>query len=156
MRENVELRDPGPAVAEIGAELSSIESRLIDLTREGGAGARPLDEVIAELVVLAQRIAPLYARLQDALEKRDLTYEAVTKVEELRKRALWLYRRSRLEHVFYSKLQLERSLRDTLYRQVLDAYDDLSVLEIQEARLRGISEPELAADLLQEPGQSAE
>lgn len=152
----MELQDPGAMATEVEAALGEVERQLVALTREGGAGARPLEEVIEELTVLAQRLHPLYARLLDALEPRDLTYEVMTRIEAVRKWALWIYRRTRLEHVFYSKLQLERSLREALYRQVLETYDDFSVLELRESRLRGMAEAELAADLLAEPRQPAE
>jgi hypothetical protein len=87
--------------------------------------------------------------LQETLEQRDLTYELVARLEEIRRRALWLYRRSRLEQLFYAKLKLERLLRDTLYRQILEAYDEFSSMEQLEGHLRGLSDDLLAAELLQ-------
>ncbi len=151
----MEIPDPSSTAAAIGAELGDIESQLIQLTREGSrggtrAGERSLDEVISELAALPQRIHPHYSRLVEILERRDLTYELVATIEELRKRALWLYRRSRLERIFYAKLRLERSLRDTLYRQILEAYDEFSSMEAMESHLRGFSDDVLAAELLRE------
>jgi len=133
----------------IGADLGEIESLLIQLTREGSGGGRPLDEVIGELSALSQRLRPVYMVLQETLEQRDLTYELVARLEEIRRRALWLYRRSRLEQLFYAKLKLERLLRDTLYRQILEAYDEFSSMEQLEGHLRGLSDDLLAAELLQ-------
>ncbi|HET7039350.1 MAG TPA: hypothetical protein VFH97_05645 [Gemmatimonadales bacterium] len=132
----------------IGDELSTIEGQLIRLTREGSGGERSLDEVIAELSAFAERIRPHFFLIQEALERRDLAYDVAARIEEMRKRVLWLYRRSRLEQVFYSKLRLERLLRDTLYRQVLETYDEFSAMEALEARLRGLSDDLLAAELL--------
>jgi hypothetical protein len=146
----VENQDPSATATEIGAELSDIESQLTELTREGSAGARPLAEVISELMSLSQRVRPHYLLLQETLERRDLTYELMARLEEVRRRALWLYRRSRLEQIFYSKLKLERSLRDMLYRQILEGYDEFSELEAMESHLRSLSEELLAAELLQE------
>ncbi len=114
-----------------------------------------MDEVISELMSLSQRVRPHYLLLQETLERRDLTYELMARLEEVRRRALWLYRRSRLEQIFYSKLKLERSLRDTLYRQILEGYDEFSELEATESNLRTLSEELLAAELLQEEAQSS-
>lgn len=151
----MEIHDPSATAGEIGAELSTIESQLTELTREGSAGGRPLDEVISELMSLSQRVRPHYLLLQETLERRDLTYELMARLEEVRRRALWLYRRSRLEQIFYSKLKLERSLRDMLYRQILEGYDEFSELEATESHLRALSEDLLAAELLQEEAQSS-
>jgi len=137
---------------EIMAELAAIENRLITLTREGSEAVRPLDQVIGELDSLAQQMRPHYSKLQETLERRDLAYEQVAGLEEVRKRMLWLYRRSRMEQIFYSKLKLERALRDTLYRQILEGYDEFSELEATESHLRALSEDLLAAELLQEEG----
>lgn len=136
-------------VATIRAELGEIERQLIQLTRQASAGGQ-LDEVLRELTALAIRIRPFYARLSETLERRDLTYERVANLEDERKRVLWLYRRSRLEQIFFSKLRLERTLRDTLYRQILEGYDEFSAMEAQESRVRALPDDALAAELLRE------
>ncbi len=140
---------------EIMAELAAIENRLITLTREGSEAVRPLDQVIGELDSLAQQMRPHYSKLQETLERRDLAYEQVAGLEEVRKRMLWLYRRSRLEQLFYAKLKLERSLRDLLYRQILEAYDEFSTMEATESHLRGLPDDLLAAELLREGPRSS-
>jgi len=144
----MEFPDASARVAAVGDELSAIERQLIQLTREGSAGERPLDSVIDDLAALVGRIRTAYVTLQESLERRDVTYELVTRVEELHKRALWLYRRLQLEQVFFSKLRLERTLRETLYRQILETYDEFSALEEAEAHLRGLSDAALAGELL--------
>ena len=146
----MEISDLPTRADSIGAALGEIESLLIELTREGSGGARPIDDVIAELGRLSRRVRPIYLVLQETLEQRDLTYDLVARLDEIRKRAVWLYRRSRLEQLFYAKLKLERSLRDTLYRQILEAYDEFSSMEQMEGRLRGAADDLLAAELLQE------
>ncbi|MGH9198427.1 MAG: hypothetical protein ACRD1T_22175, partial [Acidimicrobiia bacterium] len=115
----------------------------------------PLDQIINELSVLAKRMRPHYARLQETLERRDLTYELMAGLEEVRKRVLWLYRRSRLEQLFYTKLKMERSLRDMLYRQILEAYDEFSTIEQTEANLRSMPDDVLAVELLREDARAA-
>lgn len=151
----MDLSDLTTQGAPAGADLGEIEGRLIQLTREGSGGTRPLDEVIAELHALARRLRPIYLAVQESLGRRDLTYDDVVSLEDVKRRALWLYRRSRLEQLFYAKLKLERSLRDTLYRQILEAYDEFSSMEEMEGRLRGLAEDLLAAELVQEDGQDA-
>ena len=151
----MEVQDPSATVAAIGAELSTIEQQLIELAREGSSGGRPLDQIIGELSELAKRMRPHYSRLQETLERRDLTYELMAGLEDVRKRVLWLYRRSRLEQLFYTKLKLERSLRDLLYRQILEAYDEFSTMEETESNLRGSPDDLLAAELLQEDAKAS-
>ena len=152
----MEISDLSTRADSIGADLGEIESRLIQLTREGSDGSRGLDEVIGELSVLSRRLRPIYLALQEMLEGRDLTYEFLARLEEIRRRALWLYRRSRLEHLFYAKLKLERSLRDTLYRQILEGYDEFSSMEQLEGHLRGLAEDLLTAELLQEEAREGD
>src|SRR3990172_4193568 len=147
------MQDPSATVVTIGDELSTIEGQLIRLTREGSGGKRSLDEVIAELSAFAERIRPHFFLVQEVLERRDLAYDVVARLEEMRKRVLWLYRRSRLEQVFYSKLRLERLLRGTLHRPGPETYDEFSAMEAREARLRGLSEDLLAAELLHGAGE---
>ena len=152
----VEALELGVSAASIRMELGQIENELIQLTRQASAGGQ-LDEALRALASLATRIRPFYARLSEVLERRDLTYEDVARLEEERKRVLWLYRRSRLEQIFFSKLRLERTLRDTLYRQILEGYDEFSAMEAMEARLRTLPEDALAGELLleEEPGAEA-
>lgn len=146
---------PSALIAPVRHDLAEVEARLIELTRQASGGGQ-LDEALRDLTVLASRIRPSYDRLSEALERRDLTYEDVARLEEEKKRALWLYRRLRLEQIFFSKLRLERTLRDTIYRQILEGYDEFSAMEALEARLRGIPDETLAAELLREEGPGQE
>lgn len=72
---------------------------------------------------------PHYSRLQETLERRDLTYELMA--------------------------GLERSLRDLLYRQILEVYDEFSTMEETESNLRGMPDDLLAAELLQEDAKAS-
>lgn len=151
----MEVQDPVGTVATIGADLATMEAQLIELAREGSGGARPLEQIISELSALARRMRPHYTRLQESLERRDLTYDLSTGLEEVRKRVLWLYRRSRLEQLFYTKLKIERSLRDLLYRQILEVYDEFSTMEETESNLRSMPDDVLAVELLREDAKTA-
>jgi hypothetical protein len=145
----IDIADPAATATMIAAELAEIENELIRLTRQA-SGSGQLDPTLRELTSLAARVRPYHARLSEVLERRDLTYEDVARLEGERKRLLWLYRRIRLEQIFFSKLRLERTLRDSLYRQILEGYDEFSAMESMEARIRGLSEDVLAGELLLE------
>lgn len=151
----METAEPAATAASVAAELAAIEAELIRLTRQAGAPGE-LDSTLRELTILAARIRPHYSRLSEALERRDLTYEDVERLEGERRRLLWLYRRARLEQIFFSKLRLERTLRDTLYRQILEGYDEFSAMESMEARIRALSDDALAGELLLEEGPGGE
>ncbi|HEY6103680.1 MAG TPA: hypothetical protein VI007_10715 [bacterium] len=153
---SVGTTEPVAALGSLRSDLAEVESRLIHLTRQASSGGQ-LDDALRELTVLAVRIRPHYAQLMEALERRDLTYQDVAGLEEGKRRVLWLYRRLRLEQIFFSKLRLERTLRDTLYRQILEGYDEFSAMEALEARLRGLPDDALAGELLREevPGPEA-
>jgi hypothetical protein len=143
----VDIADPAATVTSIDSDLARIESELIRLTRQASAPGE-LDATLRELTALSAQVRPYYARLAEVLERRDLTYEDVARLEGERKRLLWLYRRARLEQIFFSKLRLERALRDTLYRQILEGYDEFSAMESMEARLRALPDDALAGELL--------
>lgn len=147
----MEVREPDQVTQDITSMLSEVESRLIALAREAAYVSRPLTDVISELTKLQEDIRPQYKRLQEILERRDLTFETVTNLETQRRRAIWLYRRSRLEQVFFTKLDLERSIRDTLYREILETYDQMAELDIEDRRLREVSDMELILELAQKP-----
>jgi hypothetical protein len=148
----MEMTDTAATAASIAEELAAIEHELITLTRQAGELGQ-LDSTLRDLTSLASRVRPHYARLTEALERRDLTYEDVERLEGERKRLLWLYRRTRLEQIFFSKLRLERTLRDTLYRQILEGYDEFSAMESMESRIRTLPDDALAAELLLEESE---
>jgi hypothetical protein len=145
----VEVHEPDQVIADITSTLTGVEGRLIALTREAAYASRPLSDIVTELVKLQDEIRPQYKRLQETLERRDLTFETVTNVETQRRRAIWLYRRSRLEQVFFAKLDLERSVRDTLYREILETYDQMAELDMEDRRLREVNDTVLVSELVQ-------
>lgn len=145
----MEVHEPDQVIADITSTLTGVEGRLIALTREAAYASRPLSDIVTELVKLQDEIRPQYKRLQETLERRDLTFETVTNVETQRRRAIWLYRRSRLEQVFFAKLDLERSVRDTLYREILETYDQMAELDMEDRRLREVNDTVLVSELVQ-------
>lgn len=145
----MEVLEPDQVIADITSTLTGVEGRLIALTREAAYASRPLSDIVTELVKLQDEIRPQYKRLQETLERRDLTFETVTNLETQRRRAIWLYRRSRLEQVFFAKLDLERSVRDTLYREILETYDQMAELDMEDRRLREVNDTVLVSELVQ-------
>src|SRR3989304_2595061 len=163
-------QDPTSAIADISAALDHLEQGLLTLIRAGAHAATPLEEVTEGLPPVLPgppgryrrlpgapggRAAPLpdtrrqYRRLQEVLERRDVEFDTTTRVEHVRRRVLWLYRKSRLEHLFCVNLAFERTIRDSLYKQILEMYEELSSLEEAERKLRRLGDDELAAELLE-------
>jgi len=142
-------QDPTGAVADISAALDHLEQGLLTLIRAGAHAATPLDEVTEGLAALLPDTRRQYRRLQEVLERRDVEFDTTTRVEHVRRRVLWLYRKTRLEHLFFAKLAFERTIRDLLYKQILEMYEELSSLEEAERKLRRLGDDELAAELLE-------
>jgi len=145
-----ERGNPSVATGDIAAALDRIEGELITLIREGAHGGRPLTETIVDLGALLPEIGLQFEGLQSLLAARDLTFETKVRLDGLRDRLLWLYRKARLEELFFVKLQLERAFRDELYQRVLETYDEFTDLERRERGLRDRSDEELAKELQRE------
>ncbi len=138
--------------AEVKSILDQIEDRLLTLVREGAHSTTPLDDIIDGLSQLASEIRPQYRQLQELLDRRDMEFDSNVELEGLQKRALWLYRKSQLERLFFSKLRLERGLRDVLYKQILETYEELSTLEEGDRALRKLPDDLLGEELLKDEG----
>jgi hypothetical protein len=151
---SVDFVDPKMIHDEVVVVLDEVEGRLLTLVREGSQTTSNLNAIIDGLGTLVLAIQAQYNRLQDSLDARDLSYELTTDLAGVRRRALWLYRKCRLEMLFFAKLRAERDLRDTLYRQVIEMYEELSGFEEAERSLQALPEPELAARLLRDDGAS--
>lgn len=145
-----ERGNPSVATGDIATALDRIEGELITLIREGAHGGRPLTETIVDLGGLLPEIGLQFEGLQSLLAARDLTFETKVRLDGLRARLVWLYRKARLEELFFVKLQLERAFRDELYQRVLETYDEFTDLERRERVLRDRSDDELAAELLRD------
>lgn len=143
--------DPSTTADEIEHALGETEGLLLSLIRQGADGVMALDDVISGLLTVITEIRAQYLRLHEMLDRRDLTFEAVGRLEGLRKRALWLYRKGKLEHLFFMKLRLERSLRDALYRQIVETWQELSTLDEAERKFRELQEESLALDVTGDP-----
>lgn len=130
------------------AAIQDLESRLLELIRGGAGGTKSLEEVMGGIAQIIGEMRPHFSRLLEVQERRDLAYANVAQLEALRKHSLWLYRRCLIEQVFFAKLRLERGLRDRLYRQVIESWHEMGLLDEQERELQGKSEDTLAKELL--------
>jgi hypothetical protein len=144
-----ELAHPGGIAQEVDVFLGGLERRLLSVIHSGARGAREIDSVLSELAPLTRELRQSYARLHETLERRDLAFETVAQLEHVRKHCLWLYRKCRLEQCFFAKLRFERSLRDVIYKQIVETNQEISAIEETERELRKSREDSLARDLLQ-------
>src|SRR3972149_10471946 len=79
------LLDPStPNTAEIEAALGEAEEKLLDMIRRGASGAVPLGDVVGGLQEDLNRVRILYRRLDEALERRDLAFEAAPRLRGLK------------------------------------------------------------------------
>lgn len=143
-----EVADPAVVIQEVTQALGGIEDRLLQGIRNGSQGTASLGDVIDQLVGVIVDLRQPYRRVHEALDRRDLMLVTTEHLEALRARILRLYRKSRLEHLFFLKLRLERSLRDSLYRQVIESFEEITTLDEHERTMRAVGEEVLAADLL--------
>jgi hypothetical protein len=144
---SVEVPDMTAARTEVVGELDAIEARLMHLIRQGGE-SRALEDILDGLSSLVSGIGLQYRRILELLDRRDLTYGTTHALEDLRRRTLWLYRKVCMETIFFTKLRLERSLRDAIYKMVVETYEELSTLENEERSLMRMVDEGLSARLL--------
>lgn len=150
-----ELLNPANIAQEVETTLGDIERRLLELVQDGARGAEELGDVLLGLSHVVFQIRQIYLRLQEVQGRRDVGFEMTARLEAVRKHSLWLYRRARLEQCFFAKLRLERGLRDAIYRQIVETYQEMSALDDVERELRGRQEDALAQELLREPTETS-
>src|SRR5579864_427344 len=129
--------------------LRDLEHRLLDAIQRGARGTADTDGVLGELDRIVPEIRRAYVPLHEGLERRDLGFELASRLQAIRDRCLWLYRKSRLEQCFFTKLRLERGLRDAIYTQIVETNQEISSIEDTERELRGCPDDTLAGELLQ-------
>jgi hypothetical protein len=146
-----ELPNPEDIAAGVEAALQQIEQRLLNLVQNGARGAEDLGEILRGLSDVVRLIRQVYLRLMEVQGRRDVSFQVTARLEAVRKHCLWLYRKARLEECFFAKLRLERGLRDAIYRQIVETYQDMAALDDAERELRGRPDEALTQDLLREP-----
>jgi hypothetical protein len=145
-----DLLNPESVSREVEASLGDVEQRLLTLVQDGARGGTELGAVLDGLAEVTAALRQVFFRLQEVQGRRDIGFEATARLEAVRKHLLWLYRKARLEQCFFAKLRLERGLRDTIYRHIVETYQDMAALDDAERELRGRSDDLLAHDLLRE------
>jgi len=150
-----DLLNPEAVAQEVEATLADIERRLLSLVQDGARGAGDLRDVLNGLNQVIGEIRQIYVRLQEVQGRRDVGFEITGRLEAVRRHSLWLYRKARLEQCFFAKLRLERGLRDTIYRQIVETYQEMSSLDETEREVRGRQDEALTQELLREPTEAS-
>jgi hypothetical protein len=145
-----ELPNPEDIAAGVEAALQQVEQRLLALVQDGARGAGDLGDILRGLSEVVFQIRQVYLRLLEVQGRRDVSFQVTARLEAVRTHSLWLYRKARLEECFFAKLRLERGLRDAIYRQIVETYQDMAALDDQERELRGQQDDALAQQLLGE------
>jgi hypothetical protein len=146
-----ELPNPDDIAAAVEAGLQQVEQRLLGLVQDGARGAEELSEILCGLSEVVSLIRQVYLQLLEVQGRRDISFQVTARLEAVRNHSLWLYRKARLEECFFAKLRLERGLRDAIYRQIVETYQDMAALDDAERELRGRPDDALTQDLLREP-----
>lgn len=148
-----ELLNPESIAQEVETILGEVERRLLGLVQNGARGVEELGDVHQGLGQVVVQIRHVYLRLQEVQGRRDVGFQMTARIEAIRRHSLWLYRKARLEQCFFEKLRLERGLRDAIYRQIVETYQDMAALDDVERELRGRQDDTLAQELLGEPAE---
>jgi hypothetical protein len=146
-----DLLDPESISQEVEARLADVEQRLLALVQDGARRGGELGQVLEGLMDVGVALHHVFVRLQDVHGRRDVGFEVAARLEAVRRRTLWLYRKSRLEQCFFTKLRIERGLRDIIYRHIVETYQDMATLDDAERELRARPDDALADELLREP-----
>ncbi len=150
-----DLLNPEAVAQEVEATLADVERGLLSLVQDGARGSGDLRDVLHGLSQVMGEIRQIYVRLQEVQGRRDVGFEITGRLEAVGKHSLWLYRKARLEQCFFAKLRLERGLRDTIYRQIVETYQEMASLDETEREVRGRQDDALTQDLLREPTESS-
>jgi hypothetical protein len=145
-----DLLNPESLALEAETTLGEAERRLLGLVKDGARGVEELGSVLQGLGQVVFRIRHVYLHLQEVQGRRDVGFQMTARLEAIRKHGLWLYRKARLEQCFFEKLRLERGLRDAIYRQIVETYQDMAAFDDLERELRGRQDDALAQELLRE------
>jgi len=150
-----DLLNPESVAQEVEATLTDVEQHLLSLVQDGARGTGDLGDVLRGLNEVIVDIRGVYVRLQEVQGRRDVGFETTGRLEAIRKHTLWLYRKARLEQGFFAKLRLERGLRDTIYQQIVETYQEMATLDETEREVRGRQDDALAQELLKEPTEAS-
>lgn len=134
------------AIRYLEAALDATEQRFVTLLaqqrlfQENGAEP-PVMRVIGELRRVLRSVTELEGR-------RDVTFEDAQRLQRLRERTVWLYRRLVQERLFARKVQLEERLKSLIPPEAYEIYLELQACEVEEEADRSATDAELASRLL--------
>ncbi len=134
------------AIRYLEASLDAIEYRFVTLLAQqrlfsNNGGEPPAMRVVGELRRVLRAV-------MDLEERRDLTFEDIRRLQALRTRTVWLYRRVTQERLFAKKLQLEEQLKSMIPPEAYEVYLKLQACEVEEEADQAATDEELAARLL--------
>ena len=145
-----EAPDVPQQVIRLADTVHTVERRLLQLVEEASEGAVPLDDLDGELSLLGKEIARCYRQIGDIKDRRDLGFQASTKLEELDHHCIWLYRKTHLEQYFFRKWHLETRLRGLVSADALTVYQEILSAEVSEKEFLVRGDVEIRRLLLEE------
>lgn len=136
----------GRAIRYLEAALDAVEQRFVALlVQQRLFTANGADPPAVRLVGDLRRVFGLVAELEG---RRDATFPDLSRLQTLRTRVLWLYRRLAQERLFARKAQLEERLKSLMGPEAYQVYLELQACEVEEEATRAATDEELAARLL--------
>jgi hypothetical protein len=146
--EDTDTNDIARLVSDVSSTTEFVERHLLRLVREAARGEVAVRELTEELSALSADLQRSYQQVADAADRRDLSFRAVTTLEQLGQRCLWLYRKMHLERAFYVKLDLEARLRSMISPEGYAVYQEILCIDHDERGLLAQSDTELRSALL--------
>lgn len=138
---------PQASLGDLWAAVRALEERFITLIMDAGRGVIPPGDLSKEFAALREGLQRIYRRFAEVRERRDLGFQSVTKLEELDRFSVWLYRRIRFEDLFYRKLNLEAQLRARISSDAYALYEELTDAEDEEKRLLSQEDADIKSEL---------
>lgn len=140
----------------VTSALSVLERRVLHIIREFSEGGIPIADVLSELQLLGKDACRLLRRAEDARTRRDLEYGTWIRLEEISRHCVWLYRKIRLEQIFFRKLHMEAGFRQMVSPEAFAIYEALLDLEERESRLETAQEQDLRQWMREEAPEEAD
>ncbi len=136
----------GRALRYLEAAVEAAEQRFVALVSQQrlfvqNGGESPAARIVGDL----QRILRLVGELEG---RRDATFPELHRLQTVRNRVLWLYRRLAQERLFARKVELEEKLKSLVSREAYEVYLELQACEVEEEADRAATDEELAGRLL--------
>lgn len=129
------------ALRYLEATLDAAEQHFVALVARGLVGEPPMLRILDDLRRVLSALAEMDGR-------RDVTFLSLQRLQGVRTRALWLYRRLVQEQVFARKSALEQKLKSLISPEAYQVYLSLQECELEEEAERLASDEDLALRLM--------